>query len=142
VFDFCDVIARGRMRAGQTIEMRAWYETMGMGDALGSPKCEKLMMPDFSGPFSVTSEGSPNAETSQVLGRPRQKPPIPILWDFNAEFQGTLEKRTGYYATGPVPLDAPPPLDEMPYIFHVTAIRHIKVERANWKVPPPPSKPG
>jgi hypothetical protein len=139
--NFCNVIRQGPQLAGSVVNVRAWHGSPGgFWDALGSPKCDQLIEPDFDGRISVTAADPQNAESRKVLQMLAEKPVINVPLDFSGDFRGVLEKRTGYYSTRPVPLDAPPPLDEMPYVLHVTSIDNLRIVRkAPWIKPPPAS---
>jgi hypothetical protein len=120
--------------------VHAWHgSTGGFWDALGSGECDELIEPDYNGSMTVVASEPQNPETRKVVEILSRKPVINVPLDFSADFEGVLEKRTGYYTTRPVPLDASPPVDEMPYVLHVTRIEKLRiVGRAPWIHPPPP----
>lgn len=138
----CDAIQKGPELAGATVTIHAWHGSAGFWDALGSDQCDKLILPDFDGPFEVNVEGPSDPQTAQLVAILQKKPVIIVPFDFEAEFTGVLEERNGYHPTGPVPLDAPPATNEMPYVLRVTGIDRLKIDRARWKEaePPPPEQ--
>ncbi len=139
VFDFCEVVQQGPELAGSIVKMHAWHGSAGFWGALGSGECGELIQPDFSGSFDVTTTASQNVETSKLVKLLQEKPAINVPFDFSADFEGVLKKRAGYHPTQPVPLHAPPPLNEMPYVLHVTGIKNLRiVGHAPWKALPPP----
>lgn len=142
VLDACQAIQRGEELVGVPIRVRAWHGAAGYWGALGSGECENLIYPDFDGSFDVTTDGPADAETRRLVRMLQEKPVIVVPFDFQAEFEGVLEKRTGDYPTRPVPLHSPPPMNEMPYVLHVTAIRGLRiVADAPWQEAPPPPPP-
>jgi hypothetical protein len=142
--DFCDVIRQGPQLAGSVVNVHAWHGSAGFWDALGSGECDQLIEPDYDGSITVSPSDPKNMDSRKVMEILGRKPVINVPLDFSGDFQGVLEKRTNYYPARPVPLDAPPPLDEMPYVLRVKSIQNLRiVRRAPWlKLPPPPPDKG
>ena len=137
--NFCEVIRQGPKLAGSIVDVHAWHGSASFWSALGSGECDQLIQPDFNGVVDVTTNGPKSADAGRAIETLRRKPVINVPFDFSGDFRGVLGRRTGYYPSGPVPLDAAPALDDMPYVLHVTSIRNLQiVPNAPWKKPPPP----
>jgi hypothetical protein len=135
---FCGVVRQGPELARSMINVHAWHGSAGFWDALGSGECDELIEPDFQGPIAVVLSDPSSADSRKIMEILARKPVINVPLDFSGDFEGILEKRASNYPTRPMPLDASPPLDEMPYVLHVTSIQNLQiVPRAPWLEPTP-----
>lgn len=136
----CDAIRRAPELLGKPIVMVGWYGSTGFWAAIGSRDCLGTLVEPKLGPNVAIQAPDSGQQAVRVLREALDNRVLPPL-DFHGRFHGALEKRTGHGQSGPVPLDAAPTLDQMPYVIVLERVDAVRFERAPFfEVPPPPSR--
>lgn len=135
--DICEAIHRAPELLGKPIRLLGWYGSTGFWAAIGSGGCrETLIEPKFAQNAVLDTQGLSQSDDAAL--HDALKNHVLPFGDFHGTFFGVLGKRTGSVQSGPVPLDAAPNLDEMPYVIVIDRVKDVRFERATFREEPPP----